>query len=201
MENFLQSLEIIGTIAFCMTGIIGAIRKDLDFVGILFCGLITAIGGGIIRDSILGIPAASFQSNQALIIIIISSLITYIWAPRLIKIHFILRYLDALGLATFAILGTQKAFILEFSVLPALFLGLITAIGGGIIRDLFIQEIPLVFRKELYATGAFIGIVGFLSLQDQLSFFTNFILWTVFIFGFRVWNIRTNLNLPIKKVQ
>lgn len=201
--EFLQITDFIGLFAFAITGVLAAMRKDLDFVGAMFCGFATALGGGIIRDSILGIPSATFADHDILIFVLGTIILGYFLAEKMLKIEKIVRMADAIGLASFVVVGTQKALEIGTPVIGAVLLGVLTGVGGGIIREISLQKIPVLFQKELYALGAFLGATGFAVFQAN-NFFSleiNLAVWALFILIFRLITIQKNLHLPIKKLK
>lgn len=201
--EILDIADFVGLFAFAITGVLAAMRKKLDFVGIAFCGLATAIGGGILRDAILGVRAESFFNTNILLFVISTIVLGYFGTRNILKIKKIIPIADAIGLASFTVVGTQKALELNAPIVAAILLGVMTGVGGGIIREVALQNIPVLFRKELYAIGAIIGGTGFAVFQTQNIFTlkTNLIVWASFIFIFRLYTIRHNVHLPIKELK
>lgn len=170
-------LEILGTIAFSISGAIEAMKKDMDMLGVLVLGLITAVGGGILRDIVIGeFPPAVFQNTQMVLIALVSALIAFLAAMLSVKPHrdvpvkiwnLVLLISDAVGLGAFTVLGIQHVQTYRGYVHPLLllFVGVITGVGGGIMRDICAGNIPYIFRKHVYATASIAGAVIYLCLQ------------------------------------
>ena len=155
MTNLMSVFEIIGSIAFAISGSMLAIKKEMDLFGILILGIVTSVGGGAIRDIVIGnTPPAMFTVTEKI-------------ARRTdIMYHNLLFLSDTLGLAAFTILGMETTirFLNTDQFLLIAFVGLITGVGGGILRDLLAGEIPYVLQKHIYATACIFGIIGYYIL-------------------------------------
>lgn len=160
--------EIVGTIAFAVSGSMVAVRKRMDLFGVLFLGGVTALGGGTVRDVLLGkFPPNMFYSFQFLLIATVSSLLIFIIAWKWhdiytaseVRLNAINNIFDAIGLAAFVVTGTQAAINAGYADngFLCVFLGATTGVGGGILRDMMCQETPGVLRKHVYAVAAIIG--------------------------------------------
>ena len=196
--SLIYILDLLGTFVFAATGAIRAIEKKLDLFGILVLSFITAVGGGIIRDVILSNkPFYFFDINYSIAILIGMSLVVVL-RDKVIRYQQILIYLDALGLGTFSIIGSMKAIDNSIPDIGVLISGLITGIGGGIMRDVLIKEIPFVLEKEVYATASILGITLFLVLERNNLLATSISVWlSIFIiFGIRILTYHLKLNLP-----
>lgn len=166
MQNVLYVLEIIGTIAFALSGAVVGIHKKMDIFGVAILGLTTAVGGGVLRDLILNItPPAAFCDPVFAITAVIVSIIIFIPPVRVVlnrkrKIYdsFIL-VADSIGLGLFTVVGVQtaQATIKEPNLFLVTFVGVLTGVGGGILRDLFAGNTPYIFIKHFYACAAIIG--------------------------------------------
>lgn len=168
MDIALLILEIVGTIAFAVSGALVAIKAKNDIFGVILLGCITAFGGGIIRDIIIGkLPPAIFsRSYMALIAVVVSIVvfvISYINRHKFTefkkKIEHINNFFDAVGLAAFSVMGTEVAFAngLEDKIFLSITLGLLTGVGGGVIRDVLVNDIPYIFKKHVYALVSIAG--------------------------------------------
>ena len=155
----LLALDLAGTFAFALNGALTAIRATkLDVVGVVTLGMVTAIGGGIIRDILIGsLPPATFSDWRYLLVAAIGSLVAFGFQLSLTRLTFAITVLDAAGLSLFAVTGTAKS--LEFGVgnAQAVILGVITAVGGGTLRDVLTNQVPVVLRSELYAIPALVA--------------------------------------------
>ncbi|WP_189637914.1 trimeric intracellular cation channel family protein [Thalassotalea sp. HSM 43] len=166
MSTFIYFADIFGVIVFALSGALMAGRYRLDPFGVMVLAAITAVGGGTIRDIILGAPVFWTVQSEYVVIIFFTSLLTIflIREPKHVPKRF-MHISDAFGLALFAVLGTQKALMYEQSMLTAIIMGTITGVAGGMIRDIICNQIPLILRQEIYATAAMLGSVLFVGLS------------------------------------
>lgn len=146
-------VEIIGTIAFAISGALLAIKKDMDYYGIVFSAIITAVGGGIVRDVLINESLPTSLANPIYIIIsIVSAGLTIIFYKKVIYLNKILLISDTIGLGAFTAIGAQVAIMNDlYQPFVIITLAVLTGTGGGVIRDVFAKEIPFVFQKEVYA--------------------------------------------------
>ncbi len=158
MNELLYYLDLFGIIVFSLSGALMAGRYKLDPFGVVVLASVTAIGGGTIRDVILQTPVFWVEKPYYLYVILITALLTIIFVrqPKLIPKRFLL-IADALGLALFAVLGTQKSLYLGAPLPVAIVLGTITGVAGGMIRDVLCNVIPMILRQEIYALAAMLG--------------------------------------------
>ena len=168
--EFISIVELIGTVAFAVSGALMAIEKELDYYGIAFFAIITAVGGGIIRDMLINENLPAALENPLYVIISIAAAAGVILFYRKIKLYTnILMIFDAVGLAAFTAIGAEVAIKNNLDMpFVIITLALLTGTGGGILRDVFAKEIPFVFRKEIYAMASIIGAVCFIAV-DRLS--------------------------------
>lgn len=163
-------LDLAGVFAFALNGALTAIRiARLDVVGVVTLGMVTALGGGIVRDVLLGsLPPATFSDWRYLVVAAVGSLIAFASGRHLDRIAGTILVLDAAGLSLFAVSGASKALALGVGPAQAVILGAITGVGGGTIRDVLIGRIPVVLRSELYAIPALAGAVV-VAVTDQVG--------------------------------
>lgn len=198
-QNIIQLLDFFGTSVAGISGVLMARKKHMDIFGAFVLACVTAVGGGTMRDLMLGLTPVFWINDPRYFWIVI---ITTIISVTLIRFQpkppkWLFPVADAIGMATFLFVGANKALINEYSYLIAIFMGILTASGGGVIRDILANEIPLVLRTEIYATACMVGgILWALSL----CFFQNHILATcICIFSaliIRLVAIKYNLSLP-----
>jgi uncharacterized membrane protein YeiH len=192
-------LDLAGTFAFALNGSLTALRAArLDIVGVVALGMITALGGGIIRDVLLGsLPPATFSDWRYLAVAAGGGLITFVFGRRLERLNTPIILLDAAGLSLFAVTGASKAIVLGLGPAQAVILGTITGVGGGTLRDVLIRQIPSVLRSELYAIPAMVGatIVVVASLLGASGPATAIGAAAV-CFGIRMLGVRFGLNAP-----
>lgn len=153
-------LEHFGVAVGAVTGVLAAREKQVDLFGVLVLALVTAFGGGTLRDLLVGdLPVAWLRGPELLLTVVSAALLTFVVARFRKPPHRALLVADALVLAVFAMIGTRKGLALHFSAPVCVLLGVVTSVAGGIFRDVLSREIPLVFRREihLYATAALLG--------------------------------------------
>lgn len=161
-DSLLVVLDLVGIVVFAISGALTGVEKRLDLFGVIFLANATAIGGGFIRDALLGaFPVAALDDWRYLVVPTVTGLIVFYIHPAIAKLSRILLVVDAAGLGLFAVAGTHKALDYGIGPVGACGIGTITAIGGGIIRDVVVREIPTVLHKEIYATAALLGAVLF----------------------------------------
>lgn len=161
-----QILDLFGTAAFAVTGAFKAIEHKSDIVGIIILATMTGVAGGIIRDVIFGrIPPLAINNPLYLIISVATGVVIF-FLYRMLKKHWnLFLKFDAIGLGVFTVIGATFAYnLFGLNFLAMAFAGVLTAVGGGILRDVFVNEVPIVFVKELYASASFIGVVIFFGL-------------------------------------
>jgi uncharacterized membrane protein YeiH len=199
--NLIQFLDLFGTMAFAVTGAIKAVEHKLDIFGVIFLAAITGLAGGIIRDVVLGkIPPSGISEISYASIAIVTAIAVFFLYPRIKSQMGLFLTFDAVGLGVFTIIGATIALnIYGFNVLLMVFAGMITAIGGGIIRDALVNETPLVFRKELYASISFVGVLLYiLLLYEGINLEIASIVCIIFITVFRIMAIHYRWNLPVR---
>lgn len=161
MEEVLTlALNLIGTFAFGLSGGILAVRKQMDLFGVLVLSVATGLGGGIMRDVLLGhIPPATLTDWRYLAAAGLAGLLVFVWFSRVVHHGRFLTTFDALGLSIFTVTGTTIALDAGLGPAPAALLGMLTGVGGGVLRDVLAAEIPLIFRSEVYAVASLLGAV------------------------------------------
>ncbi len=175
VEKAFFIFEIIGTAAFAVTGVITALEKKLDVFGALVLGTVTAIGGGMVRDIILGyLPPAAFRNSDYAVTAIVTSISVFVLAYFLgerIKEHFdiysqIINVFDSIGLAVFVVGGVNNAIACGFgeNMFLSVFVGVMTGVGGGVLRDIMAGRVPKILRKRVYALAAIIGAIIYYTL-------------------------------------
>jgi len=196
--EFFTFITIGGTIAFAASGTLAAMRKKLDIFGLIVMAFVTAVGGGTIRDILIGhLPVRWILDTSIILLIVCVAVITVIFRNRIEKLDKTLTFFDSLGLGFFTLRGIQEGIAIELNVPSCIILGTITACFGGVIRDIMLNEIPTLFRKEIYATACIVGGVVFFSFQ-KLGISTGFndLLTVLIIFGIRTLAIKKNISLP-----
>jgi uncharacterized membrane protein YeiH len=151
-------LDLCGTFAFAVSGATAAVRRGLDIFGVLVVAFTASAFGGISRDVLIGAtPPAALQDWRYLAVAVAAGVLTFFWSSLIEHLRNPVRLLDAVGLAFFAVAGTQKALAFGLSPLMAALMGMLTGIGGGMARDILLNDVPVVLRAELYAVAALAG--------------------------------------------
>lgn len=151
-------LDLLGIFGFAISGALVAVRKDLDLFGVLVLAGATGLGGGFLRDVLIGaVPPAALADWRYLLVPVAAGLVTFRFHPALGRMERLVNVFDAAGLALFCVTGALKALAFGLGPVPAALMGLVTGIGGGVVRDLLAGRVPIVFRAELYATPALVG--------------------------------------------
>ncbi|GAA0948414.1 trimeric intracellular cation channel family protein [Pseudonocardia zijingensis] len=158
-EPLLAVLDLLGTFVFGLNGALTALRATrLDIVGVVTLGMVTAMGGGIVRDVLIGdVPPATLRDWPYLALAASGGLLAFVLARWLDRWELPITVLDAVGLSVFAVIGASKAMAFGLGVWPSIILGTITGVGGGTIRDLMVGRVPSVLRSELYAIPALVA--------------------------------------------
>lgn len=209
MEHFILVLELIGTCAFAISGAVVSIRKHLDFFGVVFCGLITALGGGVIRDILLSnLPPAMFCNYIYAFFAVGSSILTFLFAlaakssfeSKSIHIDRINNTFDALGLGVFTIVGINTALSMGYTDNPffVIFLGMTTGCGGGLLRDILVREVPFILTEKIYAIASILGGILYylMVITLQVDDFLAVICSIAFIVMIRILSSILRWDLP-----
>jgi uncharacterized membrane protein YeiH len=194
-------LDLCGTLAFALSGAMAGIRRNLDVFGVLVLSFAASTFGGIGRDVLIGAtPPAALVDWRYLAVSLAAGLIAFFWSSLIEKLRNPVRLLDAAGLAFFAVAGTQKALAFGLSPAMAALMGMLTGIGGGIVRDVLLAEIPAVLRADLYAVAALAGaaVVAGGSVLGISSLITA-VCGGVICFGLRMMAIRRGWHLPVAR--
>ncbi|BCS55339.1 trimeric intracellular cation channel family protein [Geobacter sp. SVR] len=196
--SLLYTLDLLGTAAFAASGALAGIRREMDLFGVLVLGMVTATGGGTLRDLFLGdTPPFIFKNETYLYLSIAVSLAIFVFHRRLGFIHHPLSYFDAIGLGTFVVIGTGKALDFKIGFLGAVMMGVMTATTGGMIRDMLSNQVPLILQKEVYASACVVGgILLTLLHHTPLPRPWALLLSAAIVIVLRLLAIRYNWSLP-----
>lgn len=164
-------LDLLGIAVFAATGALVAVRKELDVFGALVLGGITGLGGGVVRDLLIGdVPPAALVDWRYLVTPVAIAVLVFVFHPAVGRMETQISLLDAVGLSLFCVTGAVKAHDAGLGVLASALCGLLSAIGGGMMRDVLAGRVPVIFRQELYATPAFAGaLLAVLAAQAELG--------------------------------
>ncbi len=209
MEQLVFCLELLGTAAFAVSGAMTALRKSMDPVGVVILGLITAVGGGVLRDLLLGnTPPKIFDDPLSVGVAVAVSVVAFLppvcrWLMRsTLVFEKLLLAADSVGLGLFTVVGTQVA----FQTLPkgkwfaAAFLGAITGVGGGVLRDVLAGDVPYIFRKHIYALAALAGALVWVLCHLLLNDTAALLLGSAVVLAIRLLAAHFRWSLPKAKV-
>ncbi len=200
LPSFVQVLDFIGTFAFAISGIRLASAKQFDWFGAYVVGLATAIGGGTIRDLLLDVTPAWMLDPMYLLWTAFAMVFVIVFRQILIHLNNTFFLFDTIGLALFTVVGYSKSVDLGFPFWVGIIMGSITGAAGGVLRDVFINEIPLIFRKEIYAMACVFGGVAYwicslIGFEPTISQ----IICGATVFLARVFAVKYEITLPILK--
>lgn len=195
---FLKVFDLLGTFVFAVSGAVAGERHNLDLYGILMLSFVAGNFGGVTRDVLIGaVPPAAIHDVRYLAVSLLAGLATFYAAPKLARYNNAVLILDAAGLGLFAVAGASKAMAYHLGPVPAALMGMVTGIGGGMVRDLLVSEIPSVLRADIYAIAALAGASLFVSSQflhippDWAA-----VAGALLCFGIRLLAIRYNWQFP-----
>lgn len=198
--EFISLMELIGTVAFAAAGALVAIDKELDYYGIAIFAVITAVGGGIVRDVMINVPVPVSLANPLYIIIsLVTTAIVIAFYKKIVKYQNVVMFCDAIGLAAFTAIGAEVALVnnvyMPFVVIT---LAVLTGTGGGVIRDAMCGDVPYVFRKEVYAVASILGAIIFMIIYPYFG--KHVAVYTSFGVTLATRLISMKFNLHLKKV-
>ena len=201
--TWIYAIDLIGTLVFAISGVLASMEKKFDLVGAFILGLVTAVGGGTLRDIMIGTTPVGWMNDLNYIYIVLAALpISYFFRIRILKLRRCMFLFDTIGIGLFTILGLQKTLDVGLAPEIALLMGTVSATFGGVIRDVLSNQIPLIFRKEIYASACFAGGLVFLILE---YFFNNYILnmliamFVVMVIRYLAVRFHWSLNIEAKK--
>ena len=198
LPDFTFLIEVLGTISFAMSGTFAAMQKRFDPFGVLIIAFVTSVGGGTVRDLLLDVPVFWMHDLLAVSLIFFTAIFTMIFKLIEKKFQVTLFIFDSLGLGLFTIIGVQKGLNADLHPVIGVVLGTITGCFGGIIRDILLNRIPLIFRKEIYATAAIAGGIVYILLKNfsGLSEEINQILTILLIVSIRTLAVKYHWQMP-----
>lgn len=199
MENIIiLFLDLFGTAVFAVTGAVQGVRKKFDIFGVTVLACCVGVGGGMFRDCIIGsVPVAALCNEYYLLTCIFVGITAFWTAGYWIQKRSIIKFFDAIGLGVFTALGAAKGYDCGLGLVGVVLCGVSTAIGGGIIRDLLTNRVPVVLKSDFYATAALMGGILFYVLMPlRLPFWMNFLIVSCFVTGVRLLAIHFKIKLP-----
>lgn len=196
---FIQTLDILGTIAFAISGVSVAMSKRMDAFGVLIIAFVTAVGGGTLRDVLIGVTPVTWMTNMTYVYVIFATTIFAVAFQQ--KINYLrtsLLFFDSIGIGLYTVVGIEKGLAVGLHPIICISLGTMTACFGGVIRDILCNEIPVIFRrKEIYATACILGgIVYFLLRQFPISDNIIFMSSGAVVIFVRLIAVRFGISLP-----
>lgn len=194
----IEFIDIIGTLVFAISGALTAIYKKLDLFGVFCIAFVTALGGGTLRDVLIGnSPVGWMLDLKYITIIFIGFLLSILFNNYLEKLRISLFLFDTIGLGIFTLIGIEKGIEHHLHPIICIILGTLTATFGGVIRDILCNEIPVLFRKEIYATLCILGgFLFFILLKMEINQDLLYLITSVFIISFRMIAFKFNWSLP-----
>jgi uncharacterized membrane protein YeiH len=197
--SFVDFIDILGSFSFAVSGAFAAIEKRLDLFGVLILAFITSIGGGTIRDLLIGdTPVTWLQYPSVGWVIAAGAVSTLFFGRRLKQIQSLLTAFDALGLGLFTLIGIQKGLLHHLSPGVCIALGTMTGCFGGVIRDIVLNKLPLIFQKEIYASASILGGISyFLIIRISVPETIAAAFSVIQIFAIRMLGIRYRWHLPV----
>lgn len=201
LVNSVQTIiEILGTLAFAISGIRHAAAKHFDWFGGFVCGFAVAIGGGTLRDVMLGLPPFWMTSPLYIVCTIVAQIFVISFSRMLKRLDNAWFFFDTLGLASFTITGIQKTIECGYPFWVAIIMGCITGAAGGVIRDVLLNKTPVVLRKEIYAMASIVGGLLYWVLTDiNVNMAITGVATFVFIVTIRVLAVKYHISLPVLK--
>tara|TARA_R110000787_G_scaffold32138_5_gene84923 strand:- start:169 stop:798 length:630 start_codon:yes stop_codon:yes gene_type:complete len=196
--NIIYGLDIIGTFAFAISGSLVAMKNKFDLFGVAIIAFVTAVGGGMLRDILIDAHPINWIGDlNYLWTILIAVIFTFLFRSKIAPLRKTFFLFDTIGIAVFTLLGLQKG--LDFGMHPivALIMGMISAVFGGVIRDVLTNQIPLIFKKEIYALACLLGgVVYLVAIKFLESLSVSFIIGVVVIILIRLLVVKFELELP-----
>ncbi|WP_426429794.1 trimeric intracellular cation channel family protein [Winogradskyella sp. HB-48] len=195
---FFQTLDILGTISFAISGVLVAMNKRMDPFGVLIIAFVTAVGGGTLRDIMVGVEPVSWMRNMTFVYVIIASTIFAVVFRNYLKhLRRSLFLFDTIGIGLYTVVGIETGLVAGLHPLICIALGTMTACFGGVTRDILCNEIPVIFRKEIYATACIVGGLTYFALRQFLEDENYlFIIAGLVVIIIRLIAVRFKISLP-----
>lgn len=196
--ELIYTLDILGTFAFAISGALVASDKNFDLFGVLIIAFVTAVGGGMLRDVLINAHPINWIGDLNYVWTILAAVITTIlFKSKILPLSKTMFLFDSIGLGVFTLLGLQKALAFGLHPTIALIMGMISAVFGGVLRDILTNKVPLIFEKEIYASACLVGGITYLTLDFLgLKQEINFIFAASIIFAIRLIAVKFHLQLP-----
>ena len=191
-------LDIMGTIAFAISGALAAMERKLDLFGVFIIAFVTAIGGGTLRDTLIGETPVTWMENPVYVYLIgVVTILAIIFRNKINYLKKSLFLFDTIGLGIFTITGVEIGIRSELAPIIVIALGTMTGTFGGVIRDILCNEIPVIFRKEIYATACIVGATAFVVLYDLgMNKDVIYLVTSLTVIGIRLIVVKYHISLP-----
>lgn len=191
-------IDILGTIAFAISGVLVAMEKKLDLFGVFIIAFVTAVGGGTLRDLLIGSTPVAWMQNSTYVFVILATVVFAILFRNQLKYFRKSLFLfDTIGIGLYTMVGIEKGLSVGLLPIMCIALGTITASFGGVIRDILCNEIPVIFRKEIYATACILGGVGYFLLRKlPIENTYAYVAAIIIVIGIRLLAVRFKIALP-----
>jgi uncharacterized membrane protein YeiH len=200
--NIIYTLDIAGTFAFAISGALVAIKKDFDIFGVIIIAFVTAVGGGMMRDVLINAHPINWINDINYIWTILTAVgITFLFRSRIAPLRKTMFLFDTIGISVFTLSGLEKGLAYDLHPFVALVMGMVSAVFGGVIRDVLTRKVPLIFKKEIYASACLAGGVVYLILSNfNINKDLHFVIPAAVIFIIRTVVVKYKLELPkVKK--
>ncbi|WP_116106219.1 trimeric intracellular cation channel family protein [Lewinella sp. IMCC34191] len=202
MDYAVLTIDYLGTLVFAISGALAGLRSRFDVFGVFIMALVTAIGGGTLRDLLLGSTPVNWLLHPTYVYIVIGAVaLTYLFRTQVVALRRSRFLFDTIGIALYTVAGLQKALDYDLSPLIAVMLGVVSATFGGVIRDVLSGEPPLIFRREIYASACLAGGVVFLLLSTVVGETVSTMTASLVVFLIRFFAVRNkwSLTIPVRK--
>ncbi|MCT4699000.1 trimeric intracellular cation channel family protein [Tenacibaculum haliotis] len=196
--DIIYALDIVGTFAFAISGALVAMKKNFDLFGVIIIAFVTAVGGGMMRDVLINAHPINWINDINYIwIILIAVGITFLFRSKIAPLRKTMFLFDTIGISVFTLLGLQKGLAYDLHPFIALVMGMVSAVFGGVIRDVLTRKVPLIFKKEVYASACLAGGVVYLILAKfTINEDLHFVIAATVIFIIRTIAVKYKLELP-----
>ncbi|MCD8422632.1 trimeric intracellular cation channel family protein [Tenacibaculum finnmarkense] len=196
--DIIYALDIAGTFAFAISGALVAMKKQFDVFGVVIIAFVTAVGGGMIRDVLINAHPINWISDLNYIWTILTAVgFTFLFRSKIAPLRKTMFLFDTIGISVFTLLGLEKGLSYDLHPFVALVMGMVSAVFGGVLRDVLTQKVPLIFKKEIYASACLAGGVVYLILEEfKINKDLQFVIPTLVVFLIRSIVVKYKLELP-----
>jgi len=196
------AVDICGTFAFAVSGVLAAVKQKFDFFGVIILAFVTSLGGGTLRDMLIGAtPVGWMNSNIHIYVVLTTIPLAYFFMNTLVKLKKTFLLFDTIGIGLFTVLGLDKALEVGLSPVVAIMMGVVTAVFGGVIRDVLSNQVPLIFKKEIYAFACLSGAIVYAGLNYFGLFLEFNLLFSIsVVITIRLLAIRNKWSIPFRPI-